>query len=65
MSYKDTVVAWSLTPVLFFATTWTVAMRLPHFILQGIFMTQGWNPHVLHLLHWQADSLPLSHLESP
>ena len=29
----------------------------PHFLLQGIFPTQGLNPH---LLHWQADSLPLS-----
>ena len=29
-----------------------------HFLLQGIFLTQGWN---LHLLHWQEDSLPLSH----
>ena len=28
-----------------------------HFLLQGIFPTQGLN---LHLLHWQADSLPLS-----
>ena len=27
--------------------------------------TQGSNPHLLHLLHWQADSLPLSHLGSP
>ena len=25
--------------------------------LQGIFPTQGLNPHFLHLLHWQADSL--------
>ena len=33
-----------------------------HFFLQGIFPTQGWN---LHLLHWQADSFPLSHLGSP
>ena len=33
-----------------------------HFTLQGIFPTQGSN---LHLLHWQADSLPLSHLGSP
>ena len=24
-----------------------------HFILQGIFWTQGSNPHLLHLLHWQ------------
>ena len=29
-----------------------------HFLLQGIFPTQGLNPH---LLRWQADSLPLSH----
>ena len=32
-----------------------------HFFLQGIFPTQGLNPH---LLHWQADSLPPSHLDS-
>ena len=34
-----------------------------YFLLQGIFLTQGWNPrllHLLHLLHWQADSLPLA-----
>ena len=30
-----------------------------HFLLQGIFWTQGLN---LHLLCWQVDSLPLSHL---
>jgi len=30
-----------------------------------IFPTQGSNPHFLHLLHWQADSLPLCHLGSP
>ena len=29
------------------------------FLLQGIFPTQGLNPCLLHLLHWQADSLPL------
>ena len=28
-----------------------------HFLLQGIFLIQGSN---LHLLHWQVDSLPLS-----
>ena len=33
-----------------------------HFLLQEIFLTQGSNPH---LLHWQVDSLPPSHLESP
>ena len=27
--------------------------------------TQGSNPHLLRPLHWQADSLPLSHLGSP
>ena len=32
-----------------------------HFLLQGIFPTQGLNPH---LLHWQVDSLPLRHLRS-
>ena len=35
-----------------------------HFLLQGIFLTQGSNSHLLHLLHWQAGSLPLSHLGS-
>ena len=29
---------------------------------QGIFLTQGWNPSLLCLLHWQADSLLLCHL---
>ena len=33
-----------------------------HFLLQGIFPTQGLN---LCLLHWQADSLLLSHWGSP
>ena len=23
-----------------------------HFLLQGIFLTQGWNPGLLCLLHW-------------
>ena len=32
------------------------------FLLQGIFLTRGLNPC---LLHWQADSLLLSHLGSP
>ena len=30
-----------------------------HALLQRIFPTQGLNPHLLHLLHWQAGSLPL------
>ena len=60
-------------------TPWAVARQAPlsmgypgrnsavgcHFLLQGIFPTQGSNPHLLWLLHWQADSLPQSHLGSP
>ena len=57
-----------------FATPWTVTRQAPHLwvsqarivewiaILQGIFLTQGSNPH---LLHWQMDSLPLSTQGSP
>ena len=33
--------------------------------LQGIFLTQGPNPPLLRLLHWQADSLPLAPPGSP
>ena len=36
-----------------------------HFLLQGIFLTEGSNLHLLHLLHWQADPLLLNHMESP
>ena len=32
-----------------------------HFLLQGIFLTQESNPH---LLHWHTDSLPLNHQRS-
>ena len=53
--------------------TWTAATRLfcpwdslgkntgvdCHALLQGIFLTQGLNPQLLRLLHWQAGSLPL------
>ena len=56
------------------ATLWTVALRLlcPRespgentgvgccVLLQGIFLTQGLNSHLLSLLHWQVDSLPLA-----
>ena len=30
-----------------------------HFLLQGIFPTQGSNPWLLHYLHWHVGSLPL------
>ena len=59
-----------------FVTLWTVAHQAALstgfsrqeywsgccFLLQRIFLTKGSNPH---FLHWQADSLPLSHLGSP
>ena len=32
-----------------------------HFLLQGIFPTQGSNPQFLCLLYWQVDSLPMCH----
>ena len=66
----------SLSPVQLFVTPQTVAHQAPlsmgfpgtntkmdsHSLLQGIFPTQGLN---LCLLHWQADSLPLSYLGCP
>ena len=33
-----------------------------HFLLQGVFRSQGSNPSLPRLLHWQVDSLPLRHL---
>ena len=35
-----------------------------HALLQGIFPTQGSNAHLLCLLHWQVDSLPLATWEA-
>ena len=34
--------------------------RLP-FLHPGIFLTQGWNQCLWHVLQWQVNSLPLSH----
>ena len=59
-----------------FATLWTVALQAPPsmgfprqeywsrlpFLFQGIFPTQESS---MRLLHWQVDSLPLSHQGSP
>ena len=56
-----------------FAVPWTVARQAPlsmgfprqkywsrlHFLIEGIFPTQGLNWCLLGLLHWQEDSLPL------
>ena len=62
----------SFSRVRHFATPWTVARLLCpwnfpgkntgvgcHFLLQGIFLTQGLNLCFLHLLNWKADSSPL------
>ena len=68
-----------LSHVQLFTTPWTVACQaalsmefsrqeywsgLP-FPSPGIFPAQGSNLSLLHLLDWQVDSLPLSHLGSP
>ena len=39
--------------------------RILEFLLQGIFLTQGSNLHLLLLLHWQADSFVLCYQGSP
>ena len=39
-----------------------VALGLSCSLMYGIFLDHRWNPS---LLHWQADSFPLSHQESP
>ena len=76
---EKTCVLSYLSCVPFFATPWTETCRAPlsmgfprqesgvgcHFLLQGIFPTQGSNLPLLCLLHWQAGSLPLRHLGSP
>ena len=36
-----------------------------HSLLQRVVSTRGSNLHLLHLLHWQVYSLPLSHLGNP
>ena len=60
-----------------FVTLWTVACQAPlsmefssknigvgcNFPLQGIFQTQGLNPGLLHFLHYQEDSLPITQPE--
>ena len=37
-----------------------VSDELDHVLFQGIFLTQGSNPCLLHPLHWQVGSLPLT-----
>ena len=62
-----------------FATLWTVDHQAPlsmgcsrqeywnglPYFLQGIFLTQGLNPRLLRLLHWQAGSLLLASPGTP
>ena len=36
-----------------------------HFLFQGIFLIQGSNPHLLCFLHWQVNSITLTHLGRP
>ena len=71
----------SLSHVWLFETLCTAAHQAPqskgfssqeswlgcHLLLQGIFPTQESNLplRLFRLLHWQADSLPLSHQEAP
>ena len=69
-----------LSRVWLIATPWTIAHQSPlsmgffsgrdtgmdcHFFFQWIFPTQGLYPHLLDLLHWQVDSLPLTYLGTP
>ena len=65
-----------LSHVRLFATPWTRLLSpwvFPgkntragcHFLLQGVFLIWGLNLFLLCCLHWQADSLSLSHLGRP
>ena len=63
-----------LSHVQLFATIWTAACQASlsidppgkntgvgcHFLLQGIFPTQGLNLYLLHVWYWQTNFLPLS-----
>ena len=57
---RSSVAPWTYSPPGFSVHGISQAGMGCHFLLQGIFSTQGLNPWLLHLLHWQADSLPLS-----
>ena len=49
-----------------FATSWTTRLLCPqNVLLQGVFPIQGSNLHLLHLLHWEADSFPPHQPGSP
>ena len=79
LTYMCACVLSRFSHVQLFATPWAIAHQaslpmgfskqkswsgLPC-LIQGIFPTQGSNPCLSCLLHWQAGSLPLGHLGSP
>ena len=67
------------SPVQLLVTPWTIPCQAPlsvrfsrqeywrgcHFLLQGIFQTQGLSPPLLYLLYWHVGSLPLKDLGGP
>ena len=69
----------ALCHIRLFAAPWTIAPKAPpsmkfseqEYWSRLPFPTPGYlpnlasEPHLFHLLHWQVDSLPLSHLGSP
>ena len=77
--YHPSVCAQLLSHVWLFETPTTVAHQAPlsmefsrqedwngvPFSTSGFFPTHGLSLHFLHLMHWQADSLPLHHPGSP
>ena len=71
---------WSrFSPIWLFLTLWTVVHQAHspwdspgkdtgvgcQALLQGVFLTQGLNPSLLCLLHWQVGSLPLAPPRKP
>ena len=79
LTYMCTCVLSRFSHVQLFATPCTIAHQAPlpmgfskqeywsglPRLIQGIFPTQGSNPCLSCLLHWQVGSLPLGHLGSP
>ena len=51
------ILARLLRPWDFFRQEYEIGLPFPPPGLQGIFPTQGLNPRLLHILHWQVDSL--------
>ena len=60
--HSDFVWPYGLEPARFFSPWDSLGKHTGmgfHAFLQGIFLTQGSNPHLLSLLHWLVGSLPL------